>query len=759
MSDPSLVFKLYGDFLWPPKPTEDEKAERRRVCVEIHYAQASDTDKTYRAYLIWKPFGAQSRDPGKPNDGSHSLYSLPNPVEWFAQEQNANQSIWIYEPTVKSEKPVVTFRGAFLFEQYSLDDGKRELRWPLIPEYKTVYSALILKGGSRKTGSTLQPHFDFDLSLPLPVKHADDNKWAAFPLRAVYYPQAKTLAEIGQVNELFGRGFKRGKEVRFQFNTLPVNLRLGRFDLAASGKGKPPPDCVIYDPQKGKDPLGVYWPARKSIAEDLLNTAGLSQSFKGTDPVPVTPADAHLRFVAPDNGEDCILAYRTWAAAGKVILGALREIEPPLVLNPTVHIDVYLKWRIPDQEVWTPEAWKPRIEFRLIWSEKFQKNDFSVTPPPTFFARRLLVDTAARANSTRAALPFIEGLQPTSILPELRVAKKSKVAFVLISEDLQGSCKEYFKSGATQKISFVSWGSHLPAHLRMTLADGLQQRPDLFKDVVPKENSLPLKATLPGFLLNGSEISLSLEPDESWAQREANSGAAGSPYFASFALKVTAISEDANRIGALAFKFPKPQSAFGIDPDFLRTAGRAIGGQQAFRYGTGKDHLNATMRLTLPVSQVTPLSTDVTRIDRTRRPVPLLIDMTGQDGSQNASAISDQINYYLRATETFGSDDDRLLTLSLLDNTQVQGERDYLLLAEEPYSVLRFRQTPLGARGNASNSEVALYSSDDHLWQYRIASPLYHFMLPPQAIGESADKPNRLELHDLHKLGDSPPHP
>jgi hypothetical protein len=776
MSGSSLVFKLYGDFHWPPALQPKSNPDRKRGCLEIHYAESgSGAAIIYRAYLVWKPYGVKQVDPGKPDDRSDSLYSQSNPVKWF--EQNAYQSIWIDGPSVGNKpKDFVVFRGAYLFEQYTTD-MRRELRWPLMPEYDneikpTIYSSFTITQATRKSGNTVFPRFDFDLSLPLPVNHSDDDQWAAYPLRAAFYPQVTKEADIGRINELFGRGFKKSAEINFQFTTPFANQRLGSFHLAAYGISDA--TCVsYYEKIKNNNTLEFYWPLKfESIIKNSLKAMGHTIVLDGTASPPIPgdfiSSDFHLRVKSNGDENDSALAYRVKLRAVRSLsLTDLKEIEGPLNLGKIAHLDIYIRWTIDDSMVWTPETWVPRIGFRLYWNEGFETGFPTIAN--SSFAKRLLSDTFLKGNETRPALSFLENLQPASILPNIKTnfGAKDSFSFVLISEHLHGSCKEYFNTTGRQSSSFLLWHSHTPIHLTMTLADDQSKPESLFTGVIETGNNIKLTARLPAFSNtspNGTAINLTLGSDEKWAQSEANAGDAASPYFASFSLNVTDVSNDTSRIGSLLFTIPKV-SGLKIDPDFLRTAGRGLGGPQAFSYGlldkgpdkgSGNGHVNATLRITLPVSAVIPLATDVARTDRTRRPAPLLIDLDEMSGTP---VPKDSINYYLQVTETYGSDDDRLLTVSLKDNSLEQGQRDYLLLAEEPYSVLRFRQTRLGARGDAGSTEVAVYSSHDRLWQFRMVSPLYHFMLPPQAIGESADKPSRLELHDLTQAVSAPPHP
>lgn len=773
MSGSSLVFKLYGDFHWPPTLKPKSNPDRRRGCLEIHYAKSgSNAAILYRAYLVWKPYDLNKDDPGKPDDGSDTLYSQADPVKWF--EQNAYKSIWIDGPPVgNNPKDFVVFRGAYLFEQYSTE-AELELRWPLVPEYDnqinpTIFSAFTITQALGPLGNTISPCFDIDLSLPLPVNHSDGAQWAAYPLRVVFYPQVKMTADIGLVNELFGRGFSGHNEKSFLFKKFSSKKRLGEFNLAAYGT--PNATCASYS-KEVTGTIASYWPGDfETIVQDFFRAAGHSIVLGG-GLIPLnqgnsTLSDVHLRF-KPDKDISALVYRVKLNANSTVALTNLEEIEHPLDFGSLAHLDIYIKWNIDNSMVWAPESWRPRIGFRIYWSEDIE----AAFPKPTNisrFARCLLSDTFQIANLTASALPNIDGLQPSSTLPNVKSNFRAKRAFtfVLISEHLEASCEAYFKSDKRQSASFLLWHSYAPIHLRMTLANDGSIPEDLFEEVIEKDNIIRLAADLPGLLntsFSGSAIKLNLGPDESWAQREANAGDAASPYFASFSLNVTDVSKNTGRIGGLSFTIPQV-SGFKIDPDFIRTAGRGLGGPQAFRYGlldkdpdkgSGNGHVNATIRITLPVSAVIPLATDVARTDRSRRPAPLLIDLDEMNG---IPLPKDSINYHLQATETYGTDDDRLLTVSLNDNSLEKGDRNYLLLAEEPYSILRFRQTRLGARGDAGSTEVAVYSSDDRLWQFRMVSPLYHLMLPPQAIGESADKPNRLELHDLAQPVSAPPHP
>ena len=749
MSTPSLVFRLYGNFIWPPQKLMSATAERKRGCVEIHYARTSAPDNPYQAFLVWVPQGQDSSTARTPPAPTTSLDHLPQPPhEWIASNENA--PVWIGGSDGNTEDVLLAFRGAYFFEQYRIDDNAcvLELGWPLVPEYRQdrgapYFSSLVVRSRARPQ----RIRFDIDLFLPLPVMHANTQRFCAFPIRAVYSVQAANTASAGKIDTLVGLGFKNGSLVGFSFEALPGS-RLGTFDLAADGVSKSV--CAIYAAQpefmNTGHSLDHYWPTGQIIGRLFLEKAGLSPQTAGAAATITSPADAYLKLTGtqPEKGV-AALGYRT--LLGNVTLTSLDDVKPPLALPGPVHLELKLTWPSLNADLWAPETWQPRFTFRLTWKEAFKQGDLSAQARSAP-GRYLLAKTAEQANVTRQGLGFTETLQPVSILPGLQVDADRTVAFVLCSASVEAQ----FDVGPQSDFGGqpLRWSTLHPVHLRLTLAQATAASPEALYGTVPVDNHLPLQATLPGFAPAGVKLQLTLKPDEARATTEADSGEAGSPYFASFALKVAPPSGAwTGRIGSLVFNIAKP-GTFDVDDDFLRTAGRAFAAPWPRRYTDKGTLLNASIRLTLPISRVQPLSTDVARIDRTGRPAPLLIDLSAD---QTADA-DNKAQYYLQATETFGSNEDRLLTVSVLDNDQQQGERDYLSLAEAPYSILRFRQVPLGARGDAGDTTVATYSSDDRLWQFRSVSPLYHFMLPPQAIGESADKPNCLELHDVLEMPD-----
>ena len=88
-----------------------------------------------------------------------------------------------------------------------------------------------------------------------------------------------------------------------------------------------------------------------------------------------------------------------------------------------------------------------------------------------------------------------------------------------------------------------------------------------------------------------------------------------------------------------------------------------------------------------------PIGVDVARADRSGRPGPLLIPLDATGGGTPADNL-----FWLTATETLSPTHDRLLEATVTENSQETGERSYVVLSSEPYSIFRFTHQPLHAR-------------------------------------------------------------
>ncbi|MBP0496004.1 apolipoprotein A1/A4/E family protein [Roseomonas indoligenes] len=231
------------------------------------------------------------------------------------------------------------------------------------------------------------------------------------------------------------------------------------------------------------------------------------------------------------------------------------------------------------------------------------------------------------------------------------------------------------------------------------------------------------------------------------------SGADPDGFFASFKLQVSGpVTSWHGRLGSLDFLLAETYRSVNQREGHVRVGGKGsgdgFGGSLATRYIDGR--IAAEIRLPLAVTSVEPRGVDVPRFDRSGRAAPLLIPIrTPSPVSDTERVANEDVPYWLEATETVLLRQDRRLTAEIFDTAAEVSTRSYAVLTTQPFAAFRFSHQPLSNRGNEERTSVATYSGDDRMWQYSVVSPLYRYVLPPQAIGESADKPGRLELHDL----------
>lgn len=160
--------------------------------------------------------------------------------------------------------------------------------------------------------------------------------------------------------------------------------------------------------------------------------------------------------------------------------------------------------------------------------------------------------------------------------------------------------------------------------------------------------------------------------------------------------------------------------------------------------------LRLEWQLALSVDRAYPVTTDISHGDREERPSDLLI-REAQGGSPDAAFV-------LTLTERLTDSMDRHLVAALDERSDANADaaRDtFTVLTESPFSVYRFSRRPLSVSGGLIS--VAAYDSDAREWTFRKPEQTepYRFTRPAGAIGEDADKPRRLELHDARSRADA----
>ena len=809
-----LAFRLYGEFQWPPHPEAGQGKSLEKGLVEIHYLEKPAQSGKLWPVLRWVP--GKIVVPSKPVEDVHPSifeFAVDEAVEWFENNSSKDVSIWIDGGTTEKDEDWVSFRGAFLLDQFepTSDSQVPALRWPLVracsyAEGKTVFSTLTV-------GWRSGANFRLNLHLPLPARRAtllsgEEKDPSAFPFCAVYEPQKGAFETILHPTTLVG-GWIKGDAIDtsavkvsstsfvFDDDRLPKDAVLGTFGFAARGRTAEGRFAIYHGDQKnGKIDAAKFWPDKSApFLEDLLGRIGFSTgtvsppwlSLKAGHSV----ADLSLRFGQGGEKADPlrpVLTYRLGVAltgggskaagdlkpgSGRLALRLKAETGGWVATADTLHADCALSFHITDAEIWSddPHRWSPKVDVTLHWKTTIPDDATAQKGTPTFgrvpagtddLDFGLLRHAGHAFRTAREALRSAEAGQPQSILPDLKPLPGQTVRFALSGAS--------FAAIHGSEPGTLAWGRsvgsvHIRPRFRLTLAD----LDGLIADTADTEgitqgNRLALLAERQSFFKEEDKplvLRLDLSRDAAWASANGTEIADGAPFFASYSLDMEQTPDAwSGRLSSLAFTWDPGKSNAVAPPNELTTTFIRAGGP-GVRSGMGDAapaislegaRIAAAIHLLLPVSDVVQVGVDQPRMDRTGRATPLLIPLDGE-----ATTAGEGYRYWLSIVETVSPVEDRRIEADIYEHAAETGEKSYAVLSQEPFSIFRYRHQPLSDRGDAGSASVAHYSGDDRIWQYRKVADHYHYILPPQAVGESMDKPRRLEIHDLHTVdaGDS----
>lgn len=792
-------------FQWPPSPVLAECLEKKSGIIEVWFLPS---EEGARGVLRWVPRGLKSDDPLVDDDVTEVTGQSAS--EYLSDKGGAVTAIWIDSAVRHSG---LTFRGAFVIEQ---TNGSTSLDLQLPLANGIVYGNVpgTTKKSTTATYSGLRVFDDGDgatfalhLHLPVPVRQAKRSEARAFPLTLHYLAN---LASVPTTPALIHRVFggwteddgDGGSSAELHPRIPPNERWFGNFGF--SERGSPNGRYAIY--QGVVRSLGDYWPFNnKCFVDDVVNPYGFSVSPRSwLGPSTNHPADLSLRFWQRDKGPVTGLTYRVRVnpekgaaspdsdivvdeidkdtrllriklspelggrRADRLYYGTndgvheVRDVQSWLRTGERLAADCTLAWDIQERE-WSAaptQDWRPTVTVRLNWLERVSAIRANKVESTTVFAAGLLGPAAYTFGQVRRAmLPGEAGL-PTSFLPDLDLAEgPTDVRFCLYGTPLAAVIDEW---------GLISWGRQIDEDgeplewrrppMRLSLAG----KDDTIRGRGGDTGQLQLSlvaGSIAFFRSRRTAVRLELKHDGSWPLTGPGPHAP-SGFFASFALKSSTVTAWSGRLASLDFA-----AAANLDytndseqPDgHMRIGG--MGGPNP--YGSGGPQLlypqgrvAAEFRLPLPVSEVSPVTVDVQRFDRTGRPAPLLVNL-GEAGGKKIQGQPNPIRYWLLATETLLPREDRKLSAEVFDRVQETTEpRSYAVLSAQPFSVFRFTDQPISMRGDQESTSVAAYSGDDRGWQYKLVSRHYRYSLPPQVIGESADKPRRLEIHDLVGNGD-----
>ena len=288
--------------------------------------------------------------------------------------------------------------------------------------------------------------------------------------------------------------------------------------------------------------------------------------------------------------------------------------------------------------------------------------------------------------------------------------------------------------------------------------------------IPPQVSSQPLRLRmiLPGF----NDNLAGNDPDTHHAHillghdpRAANPGfdSPGSLFFA------IANSEDdphfytlAARLGSIAFSRKEKFLLVDESGTEANASGLVIGRRHRplLNRREGAEHMNTldvAWTLGLAMDEALPVTTDIPHGLREERPNDLLIRETSVTEVED---VGGGAPFHLIVTERLRDDQDRHLTAELFERTSRgrDARATFTVLGEAPFTAFRFSRRPLDS-GEAGRP-VASFDSDDRVWRLLLTGDTYRFTRPAGAVGEDADKPGMLELHDpVHRSESIPPAP
>lgn len=767
----SCAFRIHGDFVWPPA-VHTVSSARQKGIVEIHVSEqpdgAADT-RPCKAWLRWLPDGVPPVDPPPVPDETENVYAVPDAAALFRPDKAI--SLWIFSPDTATVGKRLCFRGATRLEQRSLSGADNELLWPLVDSchFKTadagVYSELII-------GQSDNDSFRLNLLLPMPFGQTTLTASGALnpdvlPFSVLYSPCA-AMPDGMQIFHTLVCGAASPGNGNFQLlkGRYPAIRKLGAFSFCAGGDMPADRNAVIYrgeqTPRRDRygNPvptiidgaeLGLYWPSLVSRRVwDVFERLGFAIP-KATLPYLVTSLDdVSVRFGGTSKKPQII--YR-------IVLTAPNEVatKGPIRWSKDggfrLRLDASLGggWletgsRSLTLEVTTEyrdngDALIPFVAVDLFWTQAVSIDAGQTSSQPGTYTSGLLQAAGVAFGTLRRSLRQVEGGMPHSFLPDWTTRAGAKAPFQLRSP--------FFP--AQRAGQALSWGrGKLPGEVLRLSLSSVNPDGSLY-------GGLEVASTLPGFLMDGKTMTWLLQPDEDWLKRGEQDDWLDDEAFASFRVQpksdlapVTGRSTLRGRLSSLQFTIANGdllQSPNAEKRHWLRLGARRGRGSVSNPEGFGYPDTPLSLidlQLVLSVAKVEPVTVDQARGDRTSRALPLLI------APDKLELAADAI-YHLEVREKASALDDRLLMAFLYENEQGSDSSPdtYVVLAQEPFSLMRMLVKRLGDRGDASNQLVATYSSDERIWNLKQVADTYHYSLPPQVAGESMDKPRRLELHDL----------
>jgi hypothetical protein len=385
---------------------------------------------------------------------------------------------------------------------------------------------------------------------------------------------------------------------------------------------------------------------------------------------------------------------------------------------------------------------------------------------------QLLRDANEQSRYARSSLKQVGGGEPESFLPEMSIPREA-------SSDSWAAVKLYAWECCSMLNGIVipnavcpdKTGNIEPKSKRRTRCSMSLLSPFSIKSQLNPEKyrgfgGIATKLSVPG-IGTSSEFEVWLEHDPAAEQTAEVVGDAIASFFIANRSGKTS-PKWTGRLGALRLEYTRdsenktnagvlcPGSAADDPGARLVIAWPSAAGPLTRPQPNKVPRLSVNWKLRLNLTGVFPITADIPWGEREERPNPLVILEKRPKGGNSADKRSQKVPYAIDVTESIAPDRDRWMTANLIipGTNAVDPDESYVLLSQQPWSIVRFTRRRLDQLGDAANAVVATFDSDKRTWLFKLVASEYHYQFPPQAVGESADKPRRLELHDLYVVKD-----
>lgn len=793
--------RLFGSFAWPPLP--GKATGRENGVVELHFLQRPlAKGGGYAACIRWL---SAKRLAGKVSTPFLSAYDDVEPLPGALNSVDDLEFAYRLDELPDSTRLRLEFRGAKLLDLFGLDasgvfPGKEEnpspdFRLPLTSQFgfnrAVQESGLSLLDNGR---------VDLDLGVPLPVPRIEDDSTAAneavLPITVAYWlrewdekkkrPFAFVEGEPLRLARLQAWSVDPGDGQTKKTNVglSDVDPYLGHFNITAET-----PPGVTHPGNIVLPNTGSFWPQSAAFVNDyMLRRIGLDggSNFSAAVKIDADLLDTYIRHQIrferlnygvgivyrvgleargqPKDGDFRVRTGRLqvrYHTAGHEWLKLRNRRFAVELENTFTYTAANLSTLLFGTDTETPFDW--HTAGRLTWSDRVSRTASNSVGDATD-VNELFAEARETAARTRLGLQLTRPTQPQSILPTLVLEDETIVHLGLFSTWTKARLdpKAGFLAAAREETKLRGNPSE---RLRVSIIDN---SPYAQGTLGADLTMIPVRVFLPS--LEARDIgaaSAAGDGHASFTARLVHDPAAYAPDDSTPAVMFRVVPQpsaaapadsDYLRLGDLLLTLPISDDILkheGTDNDysFIRFGGRPDIVDLEARNGSvinvREPATTLDQRWHLGITAVRPFGIDLDLSRNRRRSEPLVIDV-----SPKANASSP---FMLDARERVSFDHNWWLTANLIDRGQnTPSERSFVVIDDAPFSITKVHAKSLGGRSDLTTAIVATYDSDEGSWRLKPVSPLYHYSLPSQGVGESMDKPRRLEIHDSESDTDGP---